>query len=56
MAGLNTQQSLGNYQYPKTITKANSVLSKHRFDYTTPRNNNPGNQSKHKPDEQKPKK
>ena len=32
MTGLQTQQSLKNDQYPKTITEANNVLSKHRFD------------------------
>ena len=30
--GLQTQQSLGNNQYPKTITEANNVLSEHKFD------------------------
>jgi len=34
LRGLNTQQSLGNNQYPKTITEANSVLSSHTFDNT----------------------
>ena len=34
MTGLNTQQSLGNDQYPKTITESNNVLSNHRFDVT----------------------
>jgi hypothetical protein len=28
---LNTQQSLGNDEYPRTITKANNVLSNHKF-------------------------
>ena len=32
LTGLNTQQSLGNNQYPKTITESNNVLSNHRFD------------------------
>lgn len=32
LTGLNTQQSLGNDQYPKTITEANNVLSNHKFD------------------------
>ena len=35
MSGLSTQLSLGNSQYPKTITEANNVLSNHRFDSTT---------------------
>jgi len=30
--GLQTQQSLGNNQYPMNITEANNVLSSHRFD------------------------
>lgn len=32
LTGLNTQQSLGNNQYPKSITESNNVLSNHRFD------------------------
>ena len=32
LAGLNTQKSLNNDQYPKTITEANNVLSNHCFD------------------------
>jgi hypothetical protein len=32
LVGLNTQQSLRNDQYPKTVTEANNVLSNHRFD------------------------
>ena len=52
MAGLITQQLLGNDQYPKTITEANTVLSNHRFVYAKVTNTNPGNQSKYKPDEQ----
>lgn len=34
LAGLNTQQSLGNDQYPKSITESNNVLSNHKFDAT----------------------
>ena len=34
LTGLNTQQSLGNEQYPRTVTDANSVLSNHRFDFS----------------------
>jgi hypothetical protein len=30
LIGLNTQQTLGNEQYPKTITNANSILSNHK--------------------------
>jgi len=32
LTGLSTQKSLGNEQYPKTITDATNVLSNHRFD------------------------
>jgi hypothetical protein len=32
ITGLQTQQSLGNNQYPTTITEANNILSSHRFD------------------------
>jgi hypothetical protein len=39
LTGLNTQQSLGNDQYPNSITKANNVLSNHRFD-TNPKSSN----------------
>ena len=35
-----------------TFTEANSVLSNHQVNYTTPKIKNPGNQSKHKPDNQ----
>jgi hypothetical protein len=32
LQGLNTQQSLHNDQYPKTVINANNVLSNHKFD------------------------
>jgi hypothetical protein len=32
LAGLNTQKTLKNDQYPKTVTDANNLLSCHRFD------------------------
>jgi hypothetical protein len=32
LKGLNTQQSLNNDQYPKTVVSANNVLSSHQFD------------------------
>jgi hypothetical protein len=32
LTGLNTQQSLGNNQYPKSVTEANNVLSNHKLD------------------------
>ena len=40
LTGLQTQQSLKNDQYPKTITEANNVLSNHRFDSTGNNNSN----------------
>ena len=47
MTGLNTQQSLGNDQYPKSITKSNNVLSNHRFDITNKSNyKKPGDNDK----------
>jgi len=47
MTGLNTQQSLGNDQYPKTITESNNVLSNHRFDVTNKANyKKPGDNNK----------
>ena len=36
MDGLNTQKSLKNDQYPKSITAANEVLSNHKFDEKKP--------------------
>ena len=36
-----------------TITEANTVMSNHKFDYAKFKYKNPGNQSRHKPDEQK---
>jgi hypothetical protein len=35
LSGLNTQQSLGNDQYPKTVLEANNVLSNHQLDTST---------------------
>ena len=35
LVGLNTQQSLGNDQYPKSVTEANNVLSNHKLDMTS---------------------
>ena len=47
MTGLNTQQSLGNDQYPKSITESNNVLSNHRFDVTNKANyKKPGDNNK----------
>ena len=38
--GLSTQQSLGNDQYPKTMSQATSVLSNHIYDSANNNNNN----------------
>ena len=53
MTGLNTQQSLGNNQYPKSITKSNSVLSNHWFDVTNKPNNHKKPRDHNKDREQK---
>ena len=45
LSGLDTQNSLGNDQYPKTVSEANSVLSNHRFDSTKASNKNPNKSS-----------
>jgi hypothetical protein len=37
LKGLNSQKSLGHDQYPRMVTKANNVLSNHRFDPTKPK-------------------
>jgi hypothetical protein len=60
LTGLNTQQSLGNDQYPKSVTESNNVLSNHKFD-AMPRksggknknNSSEGNKNKEKKDEDK---
>ena len=47
LTGLNTQQSLGNDQYPKSITESNNVFSNHRFDITNKSNyKKPGDNDK----------
>jgi hypothetical protein len=50
LSGLHTQQSLGNSQYPKTITEANHVLSNHRFDNFNAKTNDKGKKEKDKKD------
>ena len=50
LLGLTTQLSLGNDQYPKSITDANSVLSNHKFDTTK---QNYKNHQKHYQDQTK---
>ena len=51
MAGLNTQRTLGNDQYPTTITEASNVLSNHRFDNYKSNNNNNDKKNKDKNNE-----
>ena len=57
LTGLITQQSLRNDQYPKTITKANNVLSNHKFDIARFANKTPSknqnDQAKHEPKQEK---
>ena len=57
IAGLITQLSLGNDQYPKTITEANKVLSNYQFDSTKSNNKtsnkNLNDQSKQEKDQEK---
>ena len=55
LAGLNTQQSLGNDQYPKSITESNNVLSNHKFDVpkVTAKKNQPENKGKDRKGEEK---
>ena len=38
LTNLNSQKSLGNDQYPRTITETNNVLSNHKFDPSRVRN------------------
>jgi hypothetical protein len=44
--GFHTQESLGNTQYPTTLTEANNVLSNHRCDNTPTRPNDKGKRDK----------
>jgi hypothetical protein len=46
LTGLNTLQSLGNNQYPKTITESNNILSNHGFEVTPKSENNGKAQNK----------
>ena len=39
LSSLNLQKKVGNYQYPRTITEKNNVLSNHNFDTTIAQNN-----------------
>jgi hypothetical protein len=57
LTGLNTQQSLGNDQYPRTITESNNVLSNHKHNVTASKatreknNTSDGNKTKDKKDD-----
>ena len=51
MTRLNTQRTLGNNQYPTTITEASNVLSNHRFDNYKSNNNNNDKKNKDKNNE-----
>ena len=58
LSGLDTQNSLGNNQYPKTVSEANSVLSNHQFDNinkssSKTTNKNSGEQTKRDPEQDK---
>jgi hypothetical protein len=46
LTGLNTQQSLGNSQYPTSITEVNNVLSNHRFDNVNTKSTDKGKKEK----------
>jgi hypothetical protein len=48
LSGLNTQQSVGNVQYPKTVVEANNVLSNHLLD-TPLKKKRKGTELKQKP-------
>ncbi len=48
LTGLHTQQSLGQDQYPKSITDANNILSNHRFDNPPKRNGSENSTNKKK--------
>ena len=49
LSGLDTQNSLGNDQYPRTVAEANSVLSNHRFDSIKTTHKTPGKSSNEQP-------
>ena len=53
LMGLNTQQSLGNDQYPRSITEANNVLSNHKFDKSPSKSNRPSKNDSKKNDNEK---
>ena len=58
MAGLSTQYSMNNNQYPTTITKATDILANHKHDNADSKkwnnnNNNKKNEDKQGKDEEK---
>jgi hypothetical protein len=50
---LNSQKSLGNDQYPRTIVKTNNVLSNHKFDINKGKKQEQKHHNKSKPKEDK---
>jgi hypothetical protein len=50
---LNSQKSLGNDQYPRTIIETNNILSNHKFDINKGKKQEPKHHNKNKPKEDK---
>jgi hypothetical protein len=53
ISNLNSQKSLGNDQYPRTIVETNNVLSNHKFDITKIKKPDQKHHNKSKPKEDK---
>jgi hypothetical protein len=53
ISNLNSQKSLGNDQYPRTIVETNNVLSNHKFDITKVKKPDHKHHNKSKPKEDK---
>jgi hypothetical protein len=53
ISNLNSQKSLGNDQYPRTIVETNNVLSNHKFDITKAKKPDQKHHNKSKPKEDK---
>jgi hypothetical protein len=53
ISNLNSQKSLGNDQYPRTIVETNNVLSNHKFDITKGKKPDQKHHNKSKPKEDK---
>jgi hypothetical protein len=53
ISNLNSQKSLGNGQYPRTIVETNNVLSNHKFDITKGKKPDQKYHNKSKPKEDK---